>query len=312
MKLFNWITSYYTDKNAERQEEIDVCLIGNMANSEIEKVIVLCSKKDLPSLKKVIKGNSKRVKIVEFNKRPTYNDFFKITADYPDHINAIANSDIIMNEPSTKTIKEFNWKSNYCFALSRWDLIKNDQGEINFPEAKLFDRPDSQDTWIVVGSVPQISGADFTMGVVGCDNVIAHLLQVSGYSVHNPSRNVITFHYHISNVRNYNAKIETLQPPYHLVHPCFIEQIQEIVAAEEYAAKNHLPDYSNAILGAIRTHWREMSTQEIVDLMQRGAYPFKYEIINHGNNLISINLDDEKGNKGRVPNDINDFIKVSY
>jgi hypothetical protein len=87
----------------------------------------------------------------------------------------------------------------------------------------LFDRADSQDTWIFKGGVNQVSGADFTMGIAGCDNAIAHLLEQHGYNVINPSRTIKTYHLHLTNIRNYtdisgNA-IQRIQPPYKLINP---------------------------------------------------------------------------------------------
>ena len=52
-----------------------------------------------------------------------------------------------------------------CLALTRWDIIN----KVDYiKNSNLFDRPDTQDTWIFKGAVPQINGATFTLGTAGC------------------------------------------------------------------------------------------------------------------------------------------------
>lgn len=311
MRNFNLIINYYSDKSKERQEEIDTCLNANLLNAEINKVIVVVNKKDTPALKKMIKGRTKKVKVVPMEKRPSYHDFFQLTKDFPDDINALANADIIMNEPSTKQLREYDWQSNYCFALSRWDLKKNEAGEVNFTDATLWDHADSQDTWIFLGTISGVQCDDVTLGVAGCDNVIADRIK-ENYLVFNPSRNIVTFHYHISDVRNYNAEIERLPPPYHLIHPHYIEQVKDMADTAFKASQNQLPTYSDAILGVIRGHFRTMTGAEVVELMQRGTYPFSYAIHANPNNAsqIFIELATEKYT-GRIPNNPDDFITIA-
>jgi hypothetical protein len=59
--------------------------------------------------------------------------------------------------------------------------------------------------------------------VHNCDNSIAHLLSVAGYEVKNPSRTLKTFHFHITNIRNYTnisgQAINVIPPPYKLLPP---------------------------------------------------------------------------------------------
>jgi hypothetical protein len=194
MKI-NLFQNYYLDHNPARKKELDQCHSFNMFNRNFDKKIF-------------VEG------------RPTYNDYFRHTRKYPDCINVIANSDIYFDN-SILLLKDINWKANTCIALSRWDL--QDNGSTIH-----FERSDSQDVWAFYGGVPKIEGADFTLGIAGCDNVIAYLLNKSGYRIYNPSRDIKTIHYHVSGVRNYinGTTIQRLPPPYLTVDICGIADIK--------------------------------------------------------------------------------------
>jgi len=66
----------------------------------------------------------------------------------------------------------------------------------------------------------QIEGADFTLGIAGCDNKIAHLLN-KHYTLKNPSLSIKTYHLHNTNIRNYInfSHVERLPPPYFTIKP---------------------------------------------------------------------------------------------
>jgi hypothetical protein len=126
----------------------------------------------------------------------------------PTEISIIANADIYFDEESIRLIKRYI-RPNVCFAISRWDVSKDGQ-------VRLFNRHDSQDVWVFQGNVPQMEGADFTLGHWGCDNRIAHIIQANGYELINPAHTIKAYHVHHSGVRT--ASIETkVPPPYKLV-----------------------------------------------------------------------------------------------
>ena len=127
------------------------------------------------------------------------------------NINIISNLDIIIPQETlysevSKTINDYI-DSKTCLALSRWDIQENNT-------YVHFDRSDSQDTWIFIGGVPNINGADFTLGKCGCDNKILYLLDESGYFLINPSKTLKTYHLHLTNIRNYG---NVIPPPYNLL-----------------------------------------------------------------------------------------------
>lgn len=201
----NIFQNYYIDPNPQRQEEIEACRSINAA---------LCL-------------DTCPISYRQIDERMTYNQVFRITEQYPNHLNIIANSDIYFEVKDLKhviaTYNRHPAKERLCFALTRWDLLP-DNHSIEF-----MNRADSQDTWMFYGAVPQIDGADFYVGgVAGCDNKIAYLLALAGFQVCNPSLEVRTIHIHNSNIRNYivNGRVkEQLPPPYKLVPPCTLRDV---------------------------------------------------------------------------------------
>ncbi|MBK7362944.1 MAG: hypothetical protein IPJ01_11670 [Micavibrio sp.] len=227
----NLIVNYYTDKNNERTNELNYCIIKNIYNENLDKIVVICTESDYSALLSIYNEYKDKLIPIITNKRPSYNDYFAITKKLfngNNNINIISNLDIIISpemllqQPNCDIHKVASdyLVNNNCLALTRWD-VKNTS---DFRDGSvLFDRPDSQDTWIFKGAIPQISGADFTLGVAGCDNKIAYLLEQSGYNVINPSRTIKTYHLHLTDIRNYTDivghAIERLEPPYKLLHP---------------------------------------------------------------------------------------------
>jgi hypothetical protein len=215
----NLFLNYYLDKSPDRQSELDFCLTENLKNESIDYVVLVCSSAHLNIVKEKFESRSEKIIPVILEHRPTYNSFFHLTRYFAqsDDLNIICNTDMIVPVQTIQLAPLYLKNRSFCLALSRWNIQHSDNYKHN---AVLFDRHDSQDTWIFQGQVPNISGADFTLGVAGCDNKIAHLLEAHGYSVINPSRTLKTYHFHLTNVRNYvenGRPKEIIPPPYKLI-----------------------------------------------------------------------------------------------
>lgn len=184
----NLFVSVYKDSNPKRAEELEFCLWQNKNNEVINRVI-------------------------EITHRPTFDEIFEMTKDYPEAVNIIANSDIFFDNslPLAKKIKP-----NECYALTRWDWNGNGK-------AVFFNRRDSQDVWIFRGAVRKIS-APFFMGRPGCDNRLAYEIKKAGYILTNPSVTIHPLHYHTSGVRNFSwhDQSQIIPKPYHLIEPCYL------------------------------------------------------------------------------------------
>ncbi len=193
----NLFVNYYMPESDQRQNEVSEALKKNLNNKHINRVILL-SESSPPKHKKIISFDVKD--------RPTYQDFFNLTEDYPDDVNIIANSDISFNETLEKAQ---GIKLNECFALSRHEIIKGELVPFEVAHRKC-PAAFSQDAWIFKG-VCKVKGCDsvlatdlitnkyeripFTLGVAGCDNVIAHFLSQK-YNVKNPYLDIVIAHHH--------------------------------------------------------------------------------------------------------------------
>lgn len=221
---FNLLINYYIDVDDERQKELDYCLAQNLINTSIDHIGIFVSSKHYQHLKDMTEQVWPRVslyRIVDYL-RPSYNTYFGFfihTEAQKQWVNIISNLDIIISEHTINQIKSGNYFDNpkTVLALTRYDLKEKD----NLRDAVFFDRPDSQDIWFFLNDFPAIQGADFTLGIAGCDNKIAHLLSENGFNVINPSLTLKTYHLHNTPVRNYidGSDIKQVPPPYKLIPP---------------------------------------------------------------------------------------------
>ncbi len=169
----NLIINYYKDGVEDRNLELLTCFIENLNNDYIHNIVVISTESDYISLVDHLVDNKNKVIPILTEVRPTYNDYFSITRNLfndDNNINIISNLDIIIPKETlysevSKTINDYI-DDKTCLALSRWDIQEN-------KTYVHFDRSDSQDTWIFLGGVPNIDGADFPLGTRGCVNKIA-------------------------------------------------------------------------------------------------------------------------------------------
>lgn len=202
--MINLFVNYYKTVNDERQQEIDKCLQNNLENDLIDRVIVFGEAK-IPFV-------SNKLYEASTVTRPTYQDFFNETKLYgEDDINIISNSDIYFND----TIKAvLPMCKDVCYALTRTEVRNGNL--VHFSDVHLgCPAHFSQDTWIFKGHV-LIEGCDkviaqnvinhsyeeipFTLGVPGCDNVIASKIGMK-YRLKNPNTIVQCVHLHANTGR---------------------------------------------------------------------------------------------------------------
>lgn len=205
--------NFYIDKLPERQAELHACMIENMTCSEVDAIVLLCHPDIIEEARE--KYKSEIVTFVAWSKRPTYNDFLKLfKAETAIHI--ISNTDIYMTD-TLALLKERGIKQGDCYALSRYDLKAD--GSLSPHHCR-----GSQDVWIFSNPPKVVPGADFTLGIPGCDNKFAHLLQRAGYRVLNPCYDIKIIHVHNTGIRHYVKETDRLPPPYFLVYPIHLRQ----------------------------------------------------------------------------------------
>lgn len=215
----NLFVNYYQAKDEERQKEIDFCFDKNFNNPLIDRVIIFHSKNSY-----LTKGVVNKQEWIDIEiDRPTYQDFFNTTKDYPNDINIICNSDIFFDE----TLEHANRiKDNEVFCLTRWEW--NDGNIIDFNRMHGAPPRYSQDCWVFKGAcrlndcdkvwainqeTGQPSEIPFTLGVPGNDNFIAYKFKSVGYNVRNPSLTIKPIHVHKERQRDYGHKYRITGTP---------------------------------------------------------------------------------------------------
>tara|TARA_Y100001970_G_scaffold122281_1_gene151579 strand:+ start:1877 stop:5005 length:3129 start_codon:yes stop_codon:yes gene_type:complete len=202
---------YYQCGDADRQKEIDLCLRQNAENPHIDNLIVVIDDGcDVPF-------TTSNMKVLHVDRRVTYKYWVELTQQYCSYgISVLCNSDIYFDD-SVIRLNEVLAKPKSFLALSRWELLSGETEKHPNPHW-------SQDTWAMnVGE--QLSNSflhqlDFPMGVPRCDNKIAYLFAVHGWSVHNPVDYVKSIHAHETQMRTYNKKVdERIMGGVAYVHP---------------------------------------------------------------------------------------------
>ena len=200
----NLFINYYDAK--ERADELEFCLEKNLENPYIKRIILFNEHPNPPKHEKIT--------TIDVTKRPTYQDFFDLTQNY-EGVNIISNSDIFFDE--TIGLAE-RIGENQCYALTRWEYKSG--RAVFFEQAHRIGNHAcpahyTQDSWIIRGGC-KLKNCDtviakraeeriydtirFTIGIPGCDNVIAAKLK-SVYQVSNPSLSIKTYHVHKNSKR---------------------------------------------------------------------------------------------------------------
>ena len=205
----NLIIEYFNSRNHMRNGEYLYCLHQNLANNLLDDVYLFMEDDaelnfDSPKIHRIVRKN-----------RPSYQDLFKYCNEHmKDEICIVANADIIFDD-TLRFFKSLNMEKQF-YGLSRWEISTNDGKNW---EIEPYDNAASQDVWIFKTPVLTSDDMNYTMGKPGCDNKIFYHMRQLGYTCRNPGKKVITIHFHISNFRTYDWKVDRVPGPYLLVAP---------------------------------------------------------------------------------------------
>lgn len=199
------LQEYHTPQNETRQNEYLKCLKRNIKNQYIKKIEIFIQ----ADTKHPIESSKINYNIV--SERPTFQDlFYFCNKTYSDQMCMISNADIMFDN-TLGVINQDNMKNKFI-ALTR----RKERGGKEVPFAR---GGWSQDTWIFKSPV-KIEDANFTMGIMGCDNRIAYLAHKSGMLVTNPSDQIRAKHLHQSEYRTISKDDECrVLGQYLYVHP---------------------------------------------------------------------------------------------
>ncbi|MFT0861687.1 hypothetical protein [Ancylobacter sp. G4_0304] len=189
---------FYTPKDAARAEELLFCLDRNLANGAFAQIVLLVDDDTPPP------RFDFRLKMIRLDHRPTYQDWIEASRRIcPGRISILANSDLFFDNTIGRISEIFDRDPRAFIALSRFD--KEGDRSVPHPHPHW-----SQDTWAFIPDAGDDTSLDANfavpLGVPRCDNKIAYLFSVFGYSIYNPFPFVRSVHVHETNLRHYDKK----------------------------------------------------------------------------------------------------------
>lgn len=222
------ITNFYVDSNAERQSELEYCVERNA--DAFDKIILLVEDEQKKYAADFVQkiNYRKNIHIRVQHGRPTFNDYFRVADEYSGQINCIANTDIFYYREDIDKLKALDWENKLALCLSRWEINSIEGGALHVTQLV---REDTSDSWIYTGKKP-FEEANIQMGVAGVDNLIATRFNQKGYRVFNPSNEIKSYHYHLTNIRHYTDRLGNVEKRYEVsadykrTPPCNISEIK--------------------------------------------------------------------------------------
>jgi glycosyltransferase involved in cell wall biosynthesis len=208
--FLNIIFQSYAESNPARRTELEHCIQANLSHPTV-KYIHDFSKDPNIYLPTSITSHPKYIHVpsVASNNGEwlTYENSFKYSSRCDNTKSfgiywAVINCDIMLAaEPIlSKWLLMRGWlNSGYILAQSRheYDPLTN-TAKIDANFAKLM-HSNTQDAWFYsVGSRIEIRDCDFQIGMLGCDNAIAHRILSSGYKIINMPKSFPIWHYDIA------------------------------------------------------------------------------------------------------------------
>jgi len=191
---FVLITTLYNETNVARRAEYITCLDNNLKNPCIDTIHILYdTARDEGSLELLNYLKEKNLVLEYIVGRPTYQYCFDLANKmYPDRAIILANADIYFNH-TLDLLRDYDLHNKFL-AITRWDLLSD--GSV-----ALYDNIGSQDAWIFNTPLKTFDRANFEIGTVHCDPLIAGYAWLSGLEVINPCFSVRCCHCHLSDLR---------------------------------------------------------------------------------------------------------------
>ena len=169
------VQQFYLDSNANRHADNKRCLLNNVRNNFIDKIILLNERLYSDNELGV---TSNKIQQIIIKSRLSFKNVFEWTQlNNIDGYIVLANTDIFFDNTIDNIRKSNLHKEKKVFSLLRYEYTNNDLNK-----CKLFGpRPDSQDSWIWHTNNKltnkQLNILDIQLGVPGCDNKIIYILK---------------------------------------------------------------------------------------------------------------------------------------
>lgn len=189
------IVQTYLEPDQGRLDEFVACLLGNLNNRHVSHVFNLCEGPTDSYLPQEVRGHSK-YRCYPGHGRLTFEQAFTFANNnLVGRIIGLMNLDILLAEDFDIHLLHnmLQKKSKTVFATSRHEMnpiTRRIYLDNNFK--RLF-HAHTQDAWFFQSPVTVVN-ANFALGLVGCDNAIAHRFWTSGYTLYNMPRRFKIIH----------------------------------------------------------------------------------------------------------------------
>ena len=185
----NIILQSYEERDTARNAELEISLKMNLDNPYVKFVY------DLTDKPRAIFGANAKYKVVPENKWLTYQRAFDFANTIPGEYFAIINSDITLDSSSKwdMAVKIF-LDNRYVLAQSRHEYdIKSGESIMDPGFVPMF-HAHTQDAWLFKSPIA-IPNCNFEIGLLGCDNAIAHRINSAGYNIINKPQQFKILHH---------------------------------------------------------------------------------------------------------------------
>lgn len=219
------VVPYFTSSSDKRQAELEYCLGVNLSSQLFSRIFLLIDDDTKPPI-------GENIDVVRLQQRPTYAGWIEISRSFPnDTISILANSDIVF-DTSVRFIQKCLEDEKSFVALSRHESINGELQPHPNPHW-------SQDCWAVrspeLVTDTLLHALHIPLGVPRCDNKVAYLFKVHGWTVTNPVGRVVTRHIHDSQERTYDKIKDTrVLGSVAYVHPSDPPYLESIIDFDIY------------------------------------------------------------------------------
>jgi hypothetical protein len=203
-KQLTILVQYYNDSDADRQKEIDFCFKQNLQNKWVKSVVHFQEPQTV--LPAWLEKHPKFVRVDSPSPdRLTFKRAFEYAAEHlQDELVCVTNADIFMHHQSKwDRLHQFLTKNPTAVAaLSRHEYDGRSVFKDNTLQKMYYAH--SQDAWLFLPSNMKtpMEDTDFPIGILGCDNAIAHRLVTHGYRPYNLANEYVVIHYDVCRGKN--------------------------------------------------------------------------------------------------------------
>ena len=191
MSCVNVIIQYVNDPRPARQAEYEHCVRANLANACVRSIHNL---QEHPGIV-VPEEFSRHPKFRQhnLNRWMTYADAFAYAGSaLAEQVCCIVNLDIALDPASPWGEMPEILKEPMVFCLTRHEIALDGSVWVD-PIIESWAMANSQDAWVFKAPIP-IRNCDFRVGVLGCDNAIAHRIKESNFLPVNAAKRFRIFH----------------------------------------------------------------------------------------------------------------------